>query len=1621
MAVELMKEEVRLTPAAWNRNRFKVCPIQSDGKWSEQVSTAGLVIDLSLVEWVDFGALAQVVLFVHNASCSGIRVDILLPDKRDHSRITIGDLDESSPERTARRIRVYDFLTYMQFPEALLHAPELPQWVAPRVLDGDLPYIETKTREKQTLTYSTIVPLSWVDHNKPASLEQFTKFFSAAISNGDSGLTSEDAKALANTIIFELVENVFTHAGGSGLALVSAWSRRKDQRLNEEDYFKEEQKFILSTQRVTTSIVEIFVGDAGKGIVNTLESAFVSNEATPTVQKKKRKVNPHDVIHWAFDRWSSRKTHIDIEKRGVRGLFRVASIAKRYRGLISVQSDPHFQARDYSTHGKIIILNQTHPYAFTHGTLLRLRLPVTGISFSKTIAKSVQSWNEKAVFIDKNSELISLGSIGENGIDNDHKNKFFEHIKLRREYHGGAVYIVFHGAKYHKHGIEKALTFLAQNSAPNAVAIFGLYAHDVQLQTAVDSVNETVITLKEQHHKDYQRLGPLLVFSNTGAAFWVGVTSHQKTAYETIMQNPGISYSELIIQLNCKGDWSESESLELDRLLHEYHTITQVKVMVNTGENVGSFCKIEQLAIRMNKADFLQLAANAVLAPLQVENTKINGVTKQSFLTPSLKVVNTWIDLPHYLEENQLMINGYSAMVALALKIQQSKEFEDGMHALLSDTSATPKFRNYFGSFLGLGSEQIIDAEEQKIDAGAARTQGMGKRVIVYADLIASSETAKRTIVHALRQGYVVIAIACVLDTRIKPGEPLQVWGMNIPVIALANHLTELEDGAQYSVIKSPLGEDELPSTELPTKRSEIHQLIMQTRAVSLGHAIRPNGRHLTFTIKPKALLEHVVVLEKLHDATTNWLSGFGSDASQPVDVWTPVERENSDIWGKLVDKAFRPAVGCRDFAVTRFRKLDSYETTHFKRLGGAVARDKHVIVFDWGAITGASITQLMRRAVDEGALSVLAIVILSQMEAEDAAFLSKVSELTTIVPGKQLDLLTFSQPETNKSTVKIQWLESFSMGHYASTHCPICARRREFEETNTHTEYLQQFRDAEIERMKPRAMRDVPEPSEKDPNYNNDFFDAIQISDFRQQLHAAYSSTVARLKISEEITHINIALQSPTPAALTSACTLVTFIASEPNWLKRAPLHFRPIRKNLSNICESIAVNSNIPDNIRSISIQVLRMVSKVRYTKEFKTIIQSCAEKNVGLLQPLLYGVHTILKRGYHEHLGLLEPLKMALEDGKCILDSQPNQEELWPAKSTLDHLGHVCEFFLRRIGKSLISEQSAYECLSNLLGSKFTQHSPPVKGMDLLKSSSVRKTLNCMVSKGRAGTCVTQDEFKSVEPWLRNCKEYWSVCLAFLEHNLIPHLRLIQNTFDIHTSPTITTPKQDYDTFKLLELISRYDDSGYPDNEITDSVEILSGRLSITDFANPIVFEAWRVFNDEIDWYEKMFFNPNRGSDLARRIADIPATLKIGFENGLRDREFASGLESYLCTPFVTQNLSELDVDVYCPREVLKSLFTEVFRNMESHSSHSDCKVQYMVDVCNADENVVLVTITNNSTVKFDPTLANQGHILTYLKADIEKFGGALEFGEPLFACLLPEPTFYIKVTLCKWKGH
>jgi hypothetical protein len=96
------------------------------GGWSQTAKQQGILFDLSRVEWMDVGALVQLVLLVETALRNGIRVDVALPltrarqsEERWVKTTSIPWAAESIKQHIEKRIAAKNFLTYLRFEYAL--------------------------------------------------------------------------------------------------------------------------------------------------------------------------------------------------------------------------------------------------------------------------------------------------------------------------------------------------------------------------------------------------------------------------------------------------------------------------------------------------------------------------------------------------------------------------------------------------------------------------------------------------------------------------------------------------------------------------------------------------------------------------------------------------------------------------------------------------------------------------------------------------------------------------------------------------------------------------------------------------------------------------------------------------------------------------------------------------------------------------------------------------------------------------------------------------------------------------------------------------------------------------------------------------------------------------------------------------------------------------------------------------------------------------------------------------------------------------------------------------------------------------------------------------------------
>ena len=1625
--VRLFGDSSRLTPLVFEDVLLRAGLLRKGDEFSVDVERVGALIDLSKIEWVDFSVVAELCLLVHRIAAAGIRVEVLLPDRRDAANaaiLSVADLKRPGGDGLARRVRVFRFLEYIRFPEAIAYQSQTAIWVTPKIyVDGGATEYRREERNVADTYTEKLVPLTWIDHQNEDNHVQFARFLTKVIGRSGVGLREDDARGLASVIVFELVENVFKHSGNSGPALVSAWAHAHDMPPVVEGYPAFEQNILQAAHVQGAGVVEIFVGDSGVGLAENLRKAYQAKLERAGSARSKRP-NPEHVIDWAFDRWSSSGIH-DIRERGVRGLYRVERHTRKYRGLISVHTHRTLRYRSHFSGAGTEIATAPGFQSYRPGTALRIRLFVdTDKSISQAVAaQGRDGWASRSG--SRPIRLFNIGRIDENGIEASRYQGLVELLASEQVNQNTAIVLLASGEGYVKRLIEKALLQLVQVASPHLVAVLGLPGTDAELESSAASVSEVGSRLQRDDPSSTFASDPVVIISRRGSLIWAGVSALQAQAYGLVLSKPGLTRAELMQALRASEARTADEWDEFAKALRTHIALLSASASAagSPGDDLQQQLRIGlDLDVLVNSigleisqpiqtlADWVQEKKKSVEAPKAVA-----GLEAGPFVTPSLQTVSVWIRAFRYLTDSEHTVQSRHAVFALAMRVRAADTTLDKVHAVLSDGGATRAFRDEFAECLGV--QRLLHADNQDADQDVPAAFDLSPlKVLVFADLVASTETVKRTVVYAMRLGYVVSGIACLLDTRSDAGAPIRVWGTDISIIAVCNVPTQLLEAQGPLAVISPFGENEGQYA-----RREKLSVADVTEALPIGsftrsHVERPNGRHLSFVANGLMLLENEAVIRRIKEKVSRWLLEVKAQSANialaDIVVWTPKEDHHGPKWIARVESIFSAAGAGHQVSVVALRKHDIYDGSDFGSPRPVVG--KNVIVFDWGAVTGSTAMQLTRHALDQRCSAVLALTVVSQMPRAEEEFLSSVSQLSAEVPGDAVDLLTAPPMIRTQVRVRFEWLESFRLGHFAATTCPLCMQRAALLAARPRTAFLQNYQKDEVRRLEPRPLQDALRNPEVFANKGFEFHPAL-VSAFRRRLFASSSSTIVRGAIRDDLVAAR-RLMSTNRTARRFAVMVVSTLSDEPYWLKRAPLHFRQIRAVLADISLNIALHDSSSDVLRSTAIRVLRKVGKQRYVKELLSLL-TVVVKRPSLVQTLLFGVSSLLQRGYHEHVELLRPLQDELYKCASLLDSGASREFNWPARAAIAELEAECRFLLERLGSRQLTAPQAYSNLRHRAGLDFAKHAPPHGNIISLVADVPRQAMRQIDRTGLVNAGLSDAAQASANVWLKNCGADWQQCVAFLE-KLMPLIQQVLPTLNVRDR---CTGPNEQDVRKLRYICDHYSVSGYPPPlPVTNAINRLNECRNIEAFFGKALASDWALVDSELDWFQSMFFEPARESKLWKIFSDCPSDFGDCHSAGFAAGDLGTG---HVQLNRVRGDEVKWGIKVYCSKLLLRSVFEQIFRNMGLHysglpKSGPDIDFGIIVD---RSQSIITTVIYNNNTKAFPSSEKQEDrvHGLTLLNEDLEHFGASLEWGRTLDG--LPEDTtFYARLTLQVWTG-
>lgn len=1596
-----LERSLASTPRFWSRK---------DETWSPAVRESGLLIDLSRTEWVDIPALVQLVVLVEAALRDGIHVRVALPlgkrrrgETQFAARRDLSSAVEQLDHRVARRAATRRFLDFLRF-EPALRAPFewgatgrleiLPDYdpgetlldsvYAANVTDQDtgipdreLAVLEAEVirqpGEEEEVRYLRVRPLTWVTIRDMAEARQIAEALALVAGDPERGIARVDADVLANVILYELIDNVSRHAGGAGRALIAAWARPAETPPVPASYLPWEHSFLEWARGCEVPIVELAVGDSGHGLHRVLAKEYRAAVSGGAVVEDLRLRPDGRVIAWAWDRWStSAKSE---ERRGTRGLYRVDRVARMYQGLMTVRAGAEHVGWDHG--GRTYdepIYNRT-ALATIPGTVIRLLLPVFSIvSERPPLGRAASPAN------DLQFQIIQLGPISQSGFEAEDEQRMQSVLASASVDRPVCVVAQVRGGDHR--GVEAALRRAAELRHPGMLVLAGMPMGATALNTAANSVNLD----HDKHHRadlahtseHFEIWDPVLVLGPGGEAEWVGASS---------------SYRVLLHRLLA----AEEGKLTAEDLRHLLPAATRDEVLrrVRSDTQLVYFTEDGGVALRVTLADIVVRTSHAIRDEVASQCAKNPGIV---YLTPSLLPVRAWLKVGELLDS---VCGVEFATLALALLARQHPAIAIVPPAIILADS-TVDDRGVHALKLGLRAKR---SDTIPGEAGVDRAAGTPyvpaqSTVVVHCDVLLSGEAGRRCLKQVLRDGAFPLLVTCFVDAREAPGKPLQVLGEEIPVISLseANLLAPPDEvgKAKLKVVNpvtlEPDEPIERPTVDYPISENDLYKLIWQHHALHFSHIGRPIGRHFTFYLAVDKLVMEPEVTDTLDAVVSEWAGRNGntprSDWESTLEVWYPAPEPNAPAPARQLGEWLKEHRN--DVARTRaVRREDAYGQWLFTAAPVEQVTASEVVIVDWGALAGTTITQMLRQAAESGATRVLVCVLLSQLPADQESFLTNIQSVRgQRLPrpkADQLEMLEGIQVLAEKTDVPVavRFLSRLPLGAYLVDDCPLCQHLRDLAHHHPPTRLLAAFAARTRDRrLKLRTRKNVlgNEPVGVDGQVLKPA-EILFMVEWRRQLESALSSTVIRQEVATGIEALATDVAgSAGEQQQQRVRALLHFLSVETHWLRRPPLNLERLRASIASIASSVVLDRNADRVERRHALMVLRISSKRRFVRELKTIYIALAPDR-ELVQQLLFDTFTYIQRPYHVTEGMLAPVRDVLNDIADHIRRRPSAFGEAVA-GTVHRLAHIAGAALAKSRARHLAPPVAWAALRDAYDKRFRgSHDDIAKAFAWMYPGPYRTEIEQAISHRSPALEIRPSP--EVQDWLGGLMGEWSKCCEFLDHEVLPRLGRLERALETRDAVRALN----YETIGWLTgMLSR--GSSFADERFTRLVRNFSEHPRRYPTRS-----QWTTYKEELRWYADRLLGrpPSKNPWLMDFLESAPSNLyKEVLDVYSRFRRSLPGAEFDINTPSLRRAPS-----VFCTRRLLNDTIEELLDNLIRHRADEKEKTRVQVYAIVEARTIDLYVLNNNTDEDVGKSDTGTGELgLSSLRERLQGFGGSLE---------------------------
>lgn len=1058
-------------------------------------------------------------------------------------------------------------------------------------------------------------------------------FLTSVLKVPHRGISIPDAQTLAHVFLFELAENVSTHAQVP-YGLLAVWARPAFKQ--KPQFFEQairtayrESELEFGRWASVSPVVEVVVGDSGKGIPGVLGEEFDRSSSGLTKALgdlgdfKGKLSRSEQVMFWSLDKWSSSVLHGP--QRGTRGLYRVQRVVGKWEGCLTVRAETSLIGLNCKIGASDRHIVEKKRLARIPGTIVHLRLPARCFPEPVVLPNSVRKQRFVTAEFDQSPDIKVAAEKTIRAV-----------AELSRVYGQSALIIVDLGFRpLHRHQLEPMLSQLIQVAHPTAVVLANLGEPGWQsfLQSA-DSIEDGLFPVESARQGEVQYEATsirnvVLVVHESGNAKWIGHRSWLCRVLDRLLRTEELRKEDILSEVRE----THSADQTLRDLWEQSHVVD--------GTANGAF------KLRFDLEDVVGQLTERMSLDLQqrIKSGKPPAVYRNGiFVTPSQRRVHSYIRTDELLAGD--LRRHAMGLLALQTKLRlRAAGAGDSIISIVTDEGKARGLADSLRERLGEAEIQPVAAYSRVGRLLATMSVPSTHQVIIFTDLISTGSLVRSLLDRANQNNLEPFLVACVVDARQTPDEHIALNGRTIPVLSLTH--VDLTPDKRLTARQKPVRinpvtgwpEFELVELDYELSPDRLDAMIIASDAMYFTHVIRSDWRHFTMYLDALRLLGRDEVADEILEAFRRVIERWQKENNithldgvlypQTVD-----EAGGAPTATETIAQGLRKTYGLlpdqirtipRKHGATEFAFGDTVQDswgTVSEEAPADSSVDDNLVLLDWGCITGQTALEMISSAASLGAKNALVVFFVSQLSGREERTLRAIKQVG------------------ESTRVSVRFVTKCRTWAYSRNDCPYCEQIRRFGEEMEKLNpppFFKEFVAEARNDLEPKTLQEVRLQQETEASA--DFKAALQLSfespsaglvrmaRFRELLREAESRNYERQLVLEHILSLRNVSATNRGCYLPDKGEITRLLASEWTLFERPPLKEEGVRAELARIALDIARDSSFPQRTRHSGIIALRTASADLFVQHLPELLVMMLPHQ-KLTKQLLYCTFTLLK---------------------------------------------------------------------------------------------------------------------------------------------------------------------------------------------------------------------------------------------------------------------------------------------------------------------------------------------------------------------------------------------------------